>query len=80
MSSISQDDVHPGDSWSLLFSAARTSPRSREMVWEFVKEKWAVLKERYKGSFLLSRTVEVRLLSQQADMHTLVPVLCICMP
>ena len=64
LSSISQDNVHHGDSWSLLFSAARTSPHSREMVWEFVKEKWVMLKERYKGSFLLGRTVEVSSLIQ----------------
>ena len=55
-----QDKVRPNDLWSLLFSAGRASPRSRQLVWEFVQEKWAWLKDRYQGSFLLGRIVEVR--------------------
>jgi puromycin-sensitive aminopeptidase len=51
------EKVRPNDLWSLLFSAGRASPRAREMVWEFVQEKWAWLKDRYKGS--LARVVEV---------------------
>ena len=55
-----QDKVRPNDLWSLLFSAGRSSPRSRQLVWEFVQEKWEWLKDRYQGSFLLGRVVEVR--------------------
>ena len=54
-----QDKVRPNDLWSLLFSARQASPRSRDMVWEFVQEKWTWLKERYQGSFLLGRVAEV---------------------
>jgi puromycin-sensitive aminopeptidase len=53
------DKVRPNDLWSVLFSARQASPRSRDMVWEFVQEKWTWLKERYQGSFLLGRVVEV---------------------
>ena len=35
------------------------SPKARDLVWEFVQEKWDWLKERYQGSFLLGRVVEV---------------------
>jgi len=51
--------VRPGDTWSLLFSAAQSSPRAREMVWAFVKEKWSLLQERFKAAFLLPRIVDV---------------------
>lgn len=54
-----QDKVRPNDFWSLLYSAGRASPHSRQLVWEFMKEKWEWLKDRYQGSFLLGRIVEV---------------------
>ena len=51
--------MRPGDTWGLLFSAAQSSPRAREMVWTFVKEKWSMLEERYQAAFLLPRIVDV---------------------
>ena len=42
-----------------MFSASKAGPQAREMVWQFTKEKWEVLKERYKGQFLLSRIIDV---------------------
>ena len=56
---IAQEKVRPNDFWSVLFSAGRYSPRSRDLVWEFMQEKWAWLTDRYQGSFLLGRIVEV---------------------
>lgn len=53
------DKVRSNDLWSLLYSAGRASPHSRQLVWEFMKEKWEWLKDRYQGSFLLGRIVEV---------------------
>jgi puromycin-sensitive aminopeptidase len=53
------DKVRANDLWSLLFSVGRVSPHSRQLVWEFVQEKWEWMKERYKGSFLIGRIVEV---------------------
>ena len=61
--SVLQDKVRPGDAWYLLFSAAHASPRAREMVWSFIREKWALLIERYKGMFLITRIVDVSLAS-----------------
>ena len=58
-SSVLQDKVRPGDAWYLIFSAAHASPRAREMVWSFIREKWALLTERYKGMFLITRIVDV---------------------
>lgn len=58
---VSQDKVRQMDSWTLLFSASRASPRAREMVWQFTLEKWEVFKERFAGQFLLSRIIDVRL-------------------
>ena len=55
-----QDKVRQGDSWTLMFSASRAGPRARDMVWQFTKDKWEVLKERYQGQFLLSRIIDVR--------------------
>ena len=55
-----QEKVRRNDTWSLLSSAAGASPRSREMVWEFVKENWALFDERYKDNILLERIVQVR--------------------
>lgn len=54
-----QEKVRRNDTWSLLSSAAGASPRSREMVWEFVKENWALFDERYKDNILLERIVQV---------------------
>ena len=51
--------MRPNDIWSILCSAAYASPQSRDMVWEFVKDNWTVLKERYQGTFLLGRIVDV---------------------
>lgn len=56
-----KDKVRPGDSWTLMFSASRASPKARDMVWQFTKEKWEVLKVRYQGQFLLSRIIDVRI-------------------
>ena len=53
--------MRPGDAWYLIFSAAQASPRAREMVWSFIREKWALLTERYKGMFLITRIVDVSL-------------------
>ena len=55
-----QEKVRRNDTWSLLSSAAGASPRSREMVWEFVKENWALFDERYKDNILLERIVQVQ--------------------
>lgn len=32
----------------------------RELAWEFMKNKFSILNERYEGGFLLSRLVQVR--------------------
>jgi len=61
--SVLQDKVRPGDAWYLLFSAAHASPHTREVVWSFVREKWALLSERYKGMFLITRIVDVSMAS-----------------
>ena len=31
----------------------------RELTWNYLKEKWDVVKEKFKGSFLLSFLIEV---------------------
>ena len=51
--------MRPGDAWYLIFSAAHASPRAREMVWSFIREKWALFTECYKGMFLITRIVDV---------------------
>lgn len=42
-----------------MFSASKAGPRARDMVWQFTKDKWSELKQRYKGQFLLSRIIDV---------------------
>ena len=42
-----------------MFSASKASPQARDMVWQFTKDRWEVLKKRYQGQFLLSRIIDV---------------------
>ena len=54
-----QNKVRAQDSWTVIYSVSRANPRARELVWKFVQEKWATLKDRYKGQFLLARIIDV---------------------
>lgn len=38
-----------------------SSRLGREMTWNFMKSNWETYKEKFKGSFLLSRVIEVHL-------------------
>ena len=60
VSLLPQDKVRAQDCWSPLFSVAGSTARARELLWEFVVNKWAMLSERYKSMFLLARIVDVR--------------------
>ena len=42
-----------------MFSASKSGPQAREMVWKFTKDSWETLKKRYTGQFLLSRIIDV---------------------
>ncbi len=42
-----------------MFSAAHSSPSSRERVWQFLKEKWDEFKQKFQGQFLLARMIGV---------------------
>ena len=42
-----------------MFSAAGSCPNSREMVWQFMQNRWDELKERFQGQFLLARMIDV---------------------
>ena len=35
------------------------SLKGRELAWNFIKDKWSMLHDRYKGGFLLSRLIKV---------------------
>ena len=35
------------------------SVAGRELTWKFVKDRWQILHDRYKGGFLLSRLIKV---------------------
>ena len=51
--------MRPQDTQTIFLSVALTSPKSREMLWKFMKEKWSVLDERYKGNFTVIAIVTV---------------------
>lgn len=57
-----QDKVRPGDGWYLMLSASHASPKARDMVWQFTKDKWEVLKHRYRGQFQMPQIIDVRVL------------------
>ena len=52
--------MRPADSWIAISSAAQAGPRAREMVWQFIEDKWVELKQRFSGHFLLPSIIDVR--------------------
>lgn len=53
------DKVRPNDSWTLMFSASKAGPQARDLLWQFTRDKWEALKQRYQGQFLLSRIIDI---------------------
>ena len=51
--------MRPADSWIAISSVAHAGPRAREKVWQFIKDKWIVLKQRFSGQFLLPNIIDV---------------------
>ena len=51
--------MRPADSWIVINSATQAGPRAKEMVWQFIKDKWVVLKQRFSGQFLLPKIIDV---------------------
>jgi puromycin-sensitive aminopeptidase len=51
------DEVRSQDTVFVIASVS-ANPKGRDMAWEFVKENWDSLYERYSGGFLLSRLVQ----------------------
>ncbi|GLH04429.1 Aminopeptidase [Gryllus bimaculatus] len=51
------DEVRSQDSVFVIISVAMTR-RGRELAWDFIKENWKMLWDRYEGGFLLSRLVK----------------------
>ncbi|XP_063314909.1 puromycin-sensitive aminopeptidase [Pelobates fuscus] len=53
------DDVRPQDTVSVIGGVAGGSKTGRKSAWEFVKENWEELFNRYQGGFLISRLIKV---------------------
>lgn len=55
---IFQDKVRSQDT-VFVIGGVTGSVKGREMAWQFLKDNWTKLHDRYEGGFLLSRLVKV---------------------
>lgn len=58
MPNIFQDEVRSQDTVFVIMSVGLTK-KGRELAWEFLKDKWDMLYDRYQGGFLLNRLVKI---------------------
>ena len=56
---MTQDKIRPADCPIVIGSATEAGPMARDMVWRFVKDKWAVLKQHFSGLYLLPNIIDV---------------------
>lgn len=52
------EKVRNNDTQMLFSSAASAGPRAREVVWQFMKDKWSVLTKRYPGQNSMQKIIE----------------------
>ncbi|XP_063815723.1 puromycin-sensitive aminopeptidase [Pseudophryne corroboree] len=53
------EDVRPQDTVSVIGGVAGASKQGRKSAWNFVKENWEELYNRYQGGFLISRLIKL---------------------
>ncbi|XP_056403546.1 puromycin-sensitive aminopeptidase [Hyla sarda] len=53
------DDVRPQDTVSVIGGVAGASKQGRKSAWNFVKDNWEELYNRYQGGFLISRLIKL---------------------
>ena len=58
---MTQDKIRPADCPIVIGSATEAGPMAKEVVLNFVMNKWAVLKQRFSGQFLLPKIIDVSL-------------------